>query len=105
MGSFERVPMWLRWASDINPFKFSVDLMMIIIMQGNVVFECDKAATSGDGSKAGEGCVETSSGTSLLSGRNALTRHGITSDPWHCVLVISAVLVIFRLVAFGLLWR
>lgn len=102
--AFEHVPAWLVWASEINPFKASVDLMMHIIMQGDLVFDCGTWTGPGDGSKMGVGCVESSGGASVLSGRDALVRHGITSNPWHCVMIVSALLIGCRLLAFVVLW-
>jgi len=103
--SLERVPGWIRWCSDLNPFRYCVELLMQIVMQGDIEFECDNAFSAGDVSKIGAGCVQTSNGTWTLSGDAALKRHGMTSDPWLCIGVIFLVLVATRVLAFGLLWK
>lgn len=101
--SLDRVSV-LSHAADVNPFRFSVELMMQIVMQGDVEFLCGTAASAGDVSKLGQGCAQAVDGTWVLSGAAALERHGMTTDPWLCVAVILAVLVASRLLAFGLLW-
>jgi len=103
--SLERVPRWISWVADVNPFRFTVELMMQVIMQGDVEFDCGGGATTGDVSKVGAGCVQTADGTWVLSGAAALQRHGMTSSPGVCLAVIFGVLVGARLLAFGLLWR
>lgn len=104
--SFERLPDWMVWVSDVNPFRYSVELMMQILMQGDVVFDCSQAADgAGDISLMGEGCVHAPGGAWVLSGRAALERHEITSNPWFSLVVIFAVAVVARVLAFWLLWR
>jgi hypothetical protein len=102
--SLDRVPGWISWASNVNPFRFSVELMMQIIMHGDVEFSCSGLPSAGDSSKVGEGCIVGSDGSWSLSGSAALERHSITTDPWLCALVILAVLLGSRVLAFVLLW-
>jgi len=100
----DRVPRVMALAAEVNPFRFSVELMMQIIMQGDVEFVCGTAASAGDVSKLGKGCALAADGTWVLSGAAALERHGMTTDPWLCVAIVLAVVVMSRLLAFGLLW-
>jgi len=102
--SLEHLPRVLSLAADVNPFRFSVELMMQVILQGDIEFVCGTAASAGDVSKMGQGCAQAVDGAWVLSGAAALERHGMTTDPWVCVAVILAVLVVSRLLAFGLLW-
>jgi len=103
--SLERVPGWIRWCADFNPFRYSVELLMQIVMQGDIEFTCDNVVSAGVVSETGEGCAQTANGTWTLSGAAALKRQGMTSDPWLCIGVIFLVLVIARVLAFALLWK
>lgn len=102
--SFDRVPSFIAWASEVNPFRFSVELMMQMLMQGEVAFECGQITSGGDQTKNSMGCTEAADGTLVLTGRAALERHGMTTNPLVCVAIISMVLVGARVMAFGLLW-
>lgn len=103
--SSDRIPSWVSWGSDVNPFRFSVELMMQVLMQGDVAFDCGLPGSSGDQSKASVGCMPIAGGAQVLTGRAALERNGMTTPPWVCLAIIVMVLVGARVLAYGLLWR
>lgn len=102
-ADLDRIPAWLSWARYPNPFLYSVQLLMYIILPDTLEFTCDSMGSAGDPTKDGFRCTPKEDGTLVVSGAKARERFGITTEPWICAVVLLSCLVAFRLVAYTLL--
>mmetsp|Transcript_155070 Transcript_155070/g.497171 ORF Transcript_155070/g.497171 Transcript_155070/m.497171 type:complete len:636 (-) Transcript_155070:154-2061(-) len=92
-----RLPVWLTWVAQCNPFMYATEILMLIILPDSLLLDCSGSTN--------EKC-ESIGGARVLTGREARVQLGITSDgPWVGLAVMLGVLVASRLLAFLFLRR
>ncbi|CAE8591395.1 unnamed protein product [Polarella glacialis] len=100
-----RVPEWISWVRHLNAFGYAVQLLMHTIIPASLEFDCEVSSAAGI-QQVSEGCKlkEGSAGGSyVLAGDEALSRIGITAEPWLCIAFLFGCLFFFRVLAFLLL--
>eukprot|EP00933_Yihiella_yeosuensis_P044697 TRINITY_DN39961_c0_g1_i1.p1 TRINITY_DN39961_c0_g1~~TRINITY_DN39961_c0_g1_i1.p1 ORF type:complete len:665 (-),score=88.38 TRINITY_DN39961_c0_g1_i1:80-2074(-) len=100
-----KLPAWISWLRHTNPFAYSLQLAMHIILPKDLEFTCDGSeSTASHSPHLGEGCVRRAGdGQIVLTGEGARERHGVNSSPLLCLLVLICCLVLSRVLAYILL--
>jgi len=95
----QRVPVWLRWAGDINIFKSAVNLMYRLLTEG-LEHTCGESYTGGDVARSKVGCED-----GVITPAEARKRMGVLQDPLVDIVLIASTLVLCRLCTYMLLRR
>jgi len=86
-----RMPGWLRALKWINPLRYSVGNLVVWMMRGQV-FTCEESQRGADGRCK----VET--------GEQVLGLYGMEEDPRVMLAGLVGCMVVYRMVAFGVVW-